>query len=47
MHAPTDNGYGTSRMIQTVIGFVHKGTEDMFVVVRSVDEMGRALNYFK
>ena len=47
VNAPTDLSYGTSRMIKTVIGFVHGGTEDMFVIVRSIDEMERVLNDFK
>jgi hypothetical protein len=42
--APTDLSYGTSRMIKTVIGFVDQGTEDMFVVVRSTDELENELH---
>ena len=43
IYAPTDLSYGTIRMMQTVISMRYEVTEDLFVVVRSREELGTML----
>ena len=39
IYAPTDLSFGTFRMLQTTVSMRHKVAEDLFVVVRSKEEL--------
>ena len=43
IYAPTDLSYGTIRMMQTVISMRHEVAEDLFVIVRSREELDNLL----
>ena len=43
IYAPTDLSYGTIRMMQTVISMRHEVAEDLFVIVRSREELDNML----
>jgi hypothetical protein len=43
IYAPTDLSYGTIRMLQTVVSISHEVAEDLFIVVRSKDELENKL----
>ncbi len=43
VYAPSDLSYGTCRMIQAVIGLGIEDTTDLFVIVRSQEEMDAKL----
>ncbi len=44
IYTPTDLSYGTFRMLQTVVAMEHEVAEDLFIVVRSKDELENKLN---
>jgi hypothetical protein len=39
IYAPTDLSFGTFRMLQTTVSMRHEVAEDLFVVVRSNEEL--------
>ena len=43
IYAPTDLSYGTFRMLQTVVEMRHAVAEDLFIVVRSRDDLENEL----
>ena len=43
IYAPTDLSYGTIRMLQTFIATNHELAEDLFIVVRSKEELENKL----
>ena len=44
IYAPTDISYGTFRMLQTVVSLEHQIAEDLFIVVRSKEELENQLS---
>ena len=44
IYAPTDLSYGTFRMLQTVLSMRNESAEDLFIVVRSKDELEKKLS---